>query len=288
MPKDVRQNKTCQAPYGILGCPFGGDRVLKRSHHQARKSVVCLQVIVAVAIIVTFVSCVIITIHRHNAGQAMLNAVRTCDAIRVRNLLKQGADPNVREITEGGDWRSIPAIIQRLRSLFGATNETKGDTALMMAAVDGDLPVMAVLLEAGASPNANDSNGETVLMRALEAPKRDRAETISLLINRGAVPNLRNEIGFTALVVAAASDDSDTIRLLVRYGAGVNVKTRTGYTPLIVAAYTESPDACETLVRLGADVNAVASDGLSAWKLAKQTHDTKLMRILAGAGAIQK
>jgi len=61
-------------------------------------------------------------------------------------------------------------------------------------------------------------------------PKRVR-----LCLERGADVNAANDLGQTALHIAAAQRDEGFIRFLVARGARLDVKDRQGHTPLDIA-----------------------------------------------------
>ena len=82
------------------------------------------------------------------------------------------------------------------------------ETPLHVAA-DWDLPLTCqVLLDAGADPNALDSNGYTPLVWAirLQNPLTSSVPTVRVLLKGGADPNLRSPKGWIALDYAADCD----------------------------------------------------------------------------------
>src|SRR5262249_61898626 len=60
------------------------------------------------------------------------------------------------------------------------------------------------------------------------------ADSVRLLLNHDADPNIRNDAGATALMWAV--EDPEKIRLLMGHGANVNARSADGQTPLIIAA----------------------------------------------------
>jgi len=91
----------------------------------------------------------------------------------------------------------------------------------------GDVTALEKALDAGASPNAKDEQGQTLLIHAaLYLP----AEGMKRLIDRGADVNLAGKSGATALMVAAG--DLAKVRLLLERGADVNARSAGGNTAL--------------------------------------------------------
>src|SRR6185369_6134596 len=70
--------------------------------------------------------------------------------------------------------------------------------------------------------------------------------SIRLLLENGADPNIRNEVGATALMWAAG--DLEKTRLLLDHGADVNVRSDDGRTPLLIAAGQAGCNAVATLL----------------------------------------
>src|SRR4051812_28749779 len=120
----------------------------------------------------------------------------------------------------------------------GASGETPAPppdpkaTRLMDVLRDGDRAAFRTLLrEEPQAANRKGPGGSTPLMYAV---LYGDAESVRLLLEAGAEPNLRNEAGATALMWAV--DDTDKTRLLIRCGADVNARSDDGRTPLFVAA----------------------------------------------------
>src|SRR3954469_2908779 len=81
----------------------------------------------------------------------------------------------------------------------------------------GDVGRISAALKAGASANARDINGNTALMWAAVYGDLD---CVKLWVEKGAEINATNALGATALMRAAF--DSQKVRLLVERGAEVN------------------------------------------------------------------
>lgn len=91
----------------------------------------------------------------------------------------------------------------------------QGETPLMDAAEQGNLPVVRALLTAGAEVNRKSGDGSTALMHAAE---KGHADVVAALIEAKADVNVRNRMGKTALSLAAASPE--VAALLKAAGAG--------------------------------------------------------------------
>ena len=108
-----------------------------------------------------------------------------------------------------------------------ARRSSDGFTALHYACFFGGLDASAVLLQAGADPNAEADNPTRVRPLHSAAAARDAAAA-QLLLEAGADPDARQAGGFTALHAAAQNDDAELTALLLRHGADPGVRTDDG------------------------------------------------------------
>jgi len=109
-----------------------------------------------------------------------------------------------------------------------------GFTALHYACFFGGAAAVAVLLEAGADPNAEAGNPSRVRPLHSAAAGRD-AEAARLLLEAGADPDARQAGGHTALHAAAQHDDAQLAALLLRHGADRSVRNDAGADALEIA-----------------------------------------------------
>ncbi len=128
-------------------------------------------------------------------------------------------------------------------------------TRLMEVLRDGDRTTFRQLLkEEPSAAKRKGPHGSTPLMYAT---LYGDAESVRLLLEAGADPNLRNEAGATAL--KWAMDDLDKARVLIRGGAEVNARSDDGRTP-------------SSLRRLGPDLTKSSSCCL----ITRQIHPQRL------------
>jgi hypothetical protein len=101
----------------------------------------------------------------------------------------------------------------------GETLEDPDETALMRAAVQGDLKAVQELLSVGVSANVNalDQGGQSALILACETQKTNPS-VVKALIAAGANVNLRARNGYTALTWALARNHPEIVRALRRAG----------------------------------------------------------------------
>ena len=147
-----------------------------------------------------------------------------------------------------------------------------GQTALMLAIKTGELPIVEMLVKAGANVNTVEKfQNQTPLMWAATAPK-NAGEMTKLLLSKGANVKPRalytdwpNQIssepraqyrpvgGLTALLYASRNGCYDCVEALIGAGADVNVPTPEGVTPLMVALDNDHNDVAKLLLDRGAN-----------------------------------
>jgi hypothetical protein len=143
------------------------------------------------------------------------------------------------------------AELQRLVRARPESVNAKGQdgwTPLMYAALYGNVESATLLLDRGAPVNARNDAGGTALMYAVD----DVAKT-KLLLERGADPNLRSGEGRTALLIAVANSGSyPVVKLLLDKGADAKVRLPDGRGAMTLALTSLDPQMVQLLLDRGA------------------------------------
>lgn len=152
-----------------------------------------------------------------------------------------------------------------------------------------------VLLAAGAEVNCQDDEGVTPLMLAC---RRNEWQLVSLLLERGGDPALRDAGGCTALMHAAnhhgpSSDGAEARQVLIKRGgqAVVNARSNGGMSSLMLACRAKNAPLVLELLEGGADPCLRDASGCTALMYATaRSHsrgDMAVLRALVhGGGAI--
>ncbi len=146
---------------------------------------------------------------------------------------------------------------------------------ILKAAEAGDARTVATFLNKGLDPNTTDSRGNTLLMIAAV---NGHAELAKLLVERKADLTRRSPVGDSALMLACIKGHLAVVKLLVEHGAPVNYSS--GWTPLQYAAFGGSADVVRYLLDKGADKNALAPNGYSSLMLAARGGHMEAARML--------
>jgi ankyrin repeat protein len=121
------------------------------------------------------------------------------------------------------DW--IKRLLFRKKYLMEVLSPPDVISELHIAAYEGDVERVKKLLEKGANPNIQDEVGRTPLRNAAF---KGHVDVVKLLLEHGADPNIQNEYGDTPLHMAVYWGRVDVVKLLLEYGADPTVRTRTG------------------------------------------------------------
>lgn len=129
-----------------------------------------------------------------------------------------------------------------------------GDTALMMAAAQGWMPVMEILFNAGANGNAQNKDGDTALMWAA---KNNNADAVRFLLLKGVDKNIKNSFDYSALAEAVIGNAPEAVEILLQAGvdSDKNIEAQR-------AIDWNNPEALDVLLKYGAVINmdAAAND----------------------------
>ena len=122
----------------------------------------------------------------------------------------------------------------------------------MCASYKGNEKCLKALIEGGANPDIQNDDGVTALMIAIP----ESFDSMENLLRAGADVNLASMEGITALVLAVTSRKTRILKKLIEGGADVNkIDKYYEYTALMIAAASGYNDCIRELIREGADVN---------------------------------
>jgi ankyrin repeat protein len=177
---------------------------------------------------------------------ALTEAVQANDVELVKLVLKAGGDPNL-----GND---------------------DDETPLMLAARTGSLPMVEVLVAAGAKVNTREKyRGQSALMWAVGSNTQGAAAVADFLIQHGAEVDFR----------AAANDWGNQITGEPR----AQYRATGGMTPLLYATRSGCLECAKSLVKAGAKIERPTPDGVSPLMNAIDSGNYAVANFLLDQGA---
>jgi ankyrin repeat protein len=133
-----------------------------------------------------------------------------------------------------------------------------GSTPLHIAAGNGAIQMMMLLMRHDADVNIRDSKGRTPLMVAIG---EGVVESVSLLIKKDADVMLADNDGVIPVTRAAESGSKGLVAMLLDEGVPVDSRDADGRTPLMAAAIKGQALLVGSLVGTGATCTAVDNKG---------------------------
>lgn len=132
------------------------------------------------------------------------------------------------------------------------TQDENGDTALILAARNGHLSVVEVLIGRGANKNRQNKNKQTALEAAIE--HRRRTITLELIKNNNSL-DAKNKKGQTALMIAIETRQEEVAKALIKARADLNCKDNNNQTALYYArnGSGKNKEIENTLLKYGAE-----------------------------------
>jgi ankyrin repeat protein len=188
-----------------------------------------------------------------------------------------------------GDAAQAGAIIMDDPSSINV-KDIHGSTPLSIAAQEGQLEVVKLLLDKGAAIEAKTnyrgapastaafySDPAIVKVLAVKgtvqpvgatplyiAAKEGHVAVVKLLLEKGAAIEAKADDGCTPLSIAAFNGHADLVALLLERGAAIEGKHKDSVTPLEMAAQQGHLEVVRRLLEKGAAVNAKDKDGFTA------------------------
>lgn len=141
-----------------------------------------------------------------------------------------------------------PEVEKAMKLVHCDPRVTSINSALLDAAIQGNIEVLEFFLKKGANPKYKAPSGRTPLLFAAE---HGHANIVKILLKKGADPNDQNVFAaHTPLIIAAMHNQEEVVKILIKAGADVNRKNQWGRTALSHAHL--SPVIKKMLVKAGA------------------------------------
>jgi len=149
------------------------------------------------------------------------------------------------------------------------------DDSLVQCVAEDKAKEVSLFFAAGFSPDTKDKKGIPLVCIAA---RNGDLDTLQLLLRSGAQVNLiAEDRGSNALFDSALERNKDIVKALIEAGADLNIQSKDGQTALIVVVGAGDEDIVEMLVKAGADPDIKDALGVSARKYATIFGNKKML-----------
>ena len=179
-------------------------------------------------------------------------AILRDDGDAITALLRRGFDPNTRDpkgqvgltIALQNEANKAVAALLASRRLNVEARNAKDESPLMMAAIKGDVEAVKALIARDADVN---KTGWTPLHYAASAGSPQHAVIISLLLENHAYIDAASPNGTTPLMMAAHYGSTEALQLLLDEGADPTLKNQLGLTAADFALRVSRTESAERI-----------------------------------------
>lgn len=201
-------------------------------------------------------------------------------------------------------WHKVVTGPKTINPADVNSTDEQGRTALMLAAMKGDVNTAKALLSKGANVNTVDASNYTALIYALGRVQRDgivmhpvreislspeQKELAELLVDKGADPNFVARDGYAPLSLAALAGDATLVQKLLEAGAKANPEAagRNIALPMTEGARSGNVDVIRLLIKAGSNVNPAMRtyDGNTPLMCAIENDKVDAVKLLIASGA---
>lgn len=179
----------------------------------------------------------------------MLNAINNQDIGSVKDLLQRGVDVNM--------------------------TDPEGNSLLMQAARNGDIPILELLLTNKAKVLSKNKYGDSALMLAA---LQGHLKGVVALASAGAEIDPE---GWTPLIYAAIGGHAEIVRFLLTLDIDIDAQAENGLTALMAASRYGHLEIVQILLEHDADTSLVNQNDLTAKDIASKAGNMEIANRLA-------
>lgn len=214
-----------------------------------------LPLLAGVAVMLGTPSAVAATASAQGAVPEFWEAVAADDVGRVQTLLLRGVDTNVAHPEQGPaivaaarerSWKTVTLLARVSGTRVDSANR-RGETALMLAALHGQLEVARLLVGRGAEVNRK---GWTPLHYAAT---NGHAEVVRYLLDQNAYIDAQSANRTTPLMMAARHGHAEVVRLLIEAGADPTARNEAGIDAAEYLQRQDQPELAQWVRQRAAD-----------------------------------
>ena len=213
---------------------------------------------------------------------------------KLADYLAEGGNPNLQDgdnnqtsllgIAAKYGHEKLAGMLLQHRDLDLNKTDAAGNTPVMVAARNGHLEVVKLLLYYGAEFDAINDDGDTPLILAT---RNNHTDIARLLLDQGAEVNKTDDEGLSPLHIALLNGHLETATMLQDRGAAVVKNTgEDGFTLLHHAAKNGHTEIASLLINRGEQINTHDNDGHPPLHYANENGHTETAKLLLDRGAL--
>lgn len=191
-----------------------------------------------------------------------------------RTPINRSIDIKLTPFTLAARTGNVPILKILLNAGAKVDEGRNGWSALLRAVAEGKLAAVDFLLENQANPNVRTTDGQTPLMYV---PTPNIAEK---LLTAGADVNAVTDTGRSALLKAVENNGRELVSTLLHFKADPNLRAGEDGVPLLKAVAAGSQDIVTELIQAGANVDATDSQAYTALHYAVAAGDLSMVELL--------
>jgi ankyrin repeat protein len=140
-----------------------------------------------------------------------------------------------------GNLQLVQLLLEK--GLAKDSMKSHGASALLFAVQNGNARIVKAILEKGADPETKNSVGSTILHLAVE---KGNAEIVRILLDKGAEPNVTDWHGDKPLDTAVERGNAEIVKVLLAYGASIELDNM-GRGPMLQAYYNKNKEVVDAI-----------------------------------------
>ena len=177
----------------------------------------------------------------------------------------------------------LPAV-QEIVEAGASVNklDQNGNTPLIIVSYFGHIDVLRFLIKAGANVNQAINGGDTPLYMAAQ---NGHVNVVKVLVDAGGSVDQADDIGTTPLSIASQQNHVNMVKALVEARANGNQAKNNGATPLYIVAQNGNIEIVIALLDAGASVDQATDNGATPLFIAALNGHVEVVRALLQRGA---
>jgi len=177
------------------------------------------------------------------------------------------------------------ALIDRLLTRGAAVTADTDESPLGWAIRHGKANVVQKLLATGIKPDTHGKKEALPLLAAAHLPGPVALDIMDALLKAGANPDVRDQLGRSALIISAQAQQPALVERLLHSGADSGLQDNSGHTALMYAALNANEPIAAMLAAEKTAIDKRDNEGNTALLLAISAGNANVVATLVAAGA---